>query len=377
MFWKGRKMMKIKLFLLTISLALASAQSTVNTCQDISQPGNYVMGTNLTGNPNCLSIHDTSNVNLNCAGHSITIDAANASNGGALALTNVSNYSITNCVIQTNNDLSNPNLESVYVLNSSNGTYSGNAIAYGSVGIQGDYIAFVNNTSNVGVNIQGTHETVSNNIFNIINTRLFQSAINIINPPPQGQLSTGNLIENNTINGGAAGTDSPQLGADSAITVGNITNSIVRNNVGSNTFNCGIDLFATVTNSLFSGNSISNFAHGGYCAFYLDNISGNTFSNNTADNGPWLFAFAKLNQLAYGTQYAYFQDNVFNVNRFTNPRVVNTSPYGADIEMGNVRPDTPLSVFVLGNNVFSTMDMFSHNFFFHVSIPYAALIFSI
>src|SRR5438128_9846041 len=87
--------------------------SRVTSCGAITAPGNLVVTADLSSSGTCLDVHDTHDVTLDCAGHSV---------GGqpALNMTDVDRFSVTNCTF-----VSTGAVGVVTLLRTSNGTFAG------------------------------------------------------------------------------------------------------------------------------------------------------------------------------------------------------------------------------------------------------------
>jgi hypothetical protein len=89
-----------------------STVSRITSCGAITAPGNFVVTADLSSSGTCLDVHDTHDVTLDCAGHSV---------GGqpALNMTNVDRFSVTNCTF-----VSTGAVGVVTLLRTSNGTFA-------------------------------------------------------------------------------------------------------------------------------------------------------------------------------------------------------------------------------------------------------------
>ena len=82
-------------------LPLSSPSAQISACSEISQPGSYTILHNISSSSGtCLNIHNTQNVNLDCKGNSVS--GYNQGHGGSgILISNVRNFSLSNCNINT------------------------------------------------------------------------------------------------------------------------------------------------------------------------------------------------------------------------------------------------------------------------------------
>src|SRR5437870_5829011 len=81
----------------TMSILVSTQTAkTISACGDITQGGDYVLDRDIvaTNNGECITVHDTSNVNIDCQDHIInSIDSA-------IHITNVDGFSVTGCMMK-------------------------------------------------------------------------------------------------------------------------------------------------------------------------------------------------------------------------------------------------------------------------------------
>lgn len=82
----------------TITVSPPSSALTVSACRQITSPGAYKLSADLapTGTAACIAIHDTSDVQLDCAGHTLS---AYSTQSEGLDISSVRNLSVKNCNI--------------------------------------------------------------------------------------------------------------------------------------------------------------------------------------------------------------------------------------------------------------------------------------
>jgi hypothetical protein len=133
---------------------IAPTNYTVSTCRNLNAPGNYTLTNNITSGGNCLNI-EANNVNIDCAGNSLTETGSGylicgAVNGRTcnLHLPPFQNASVRNCIINSGGDIGvaydtagNMDLGTVIIANSTFTNY-----VYGA-DIDGQVSAIIENNS--------------------------------------------------------------------------------------------------------------------------------------------------------------------------------------------------------------------------------------
>jgi hypothetical protein len=230
------------ILLLTPSLiTLVSAQTTLSSCQNISNSGNFELDQAVTNESTCFTI-DASDVALDCNGYEI--EFGNASEGTGVLVVGQSNVSVMNCRIQ----------------DPSEGDVSG-----------------------IGINFTGTVRSLILNNTVITNGTTNNYGIFLLHG------ANNNSIVNNTVRTRGTGTSNYGIVLFNVSRV-NVTGNVVQTN--GTDFNYGIFLPTTSSNNsivnnsvLTNGDSASNF---GIYAFTLshDNwlVSNFINTNGTSNN---------------------------------------------------------------------------------------------
>jgi len=230
------------------AVTVTAGGNTLTACSSIAAAGHYVLATDLPAISGCLRISGTSNVDVDCSGHSL----------GSILVTNVSSVTIRNCLVS--------------------GTIQMTGVNSGT--IEACHLnSFI--SSIAGTNVEIRSNTVA------ITAPGLPSGIRV-------QDGGSNRVIDNSVDGGYPG-GLERIGTDDGVIVQNETNDLIQGNVLSNVYDIGIEGVDTVSNSTFSGNTITNAGAAGVGAVFCTNWSGNTVSNNRVVLAPEFATFS------YGT----------------------------------------------------------------------------
>lgn len=327
----------------------AASPYSITSCRDITSPGVYTITANIAASTDCLSVHDTTNVDLNCAGHTITA-ASSVSGLTAVSVRNVTGFSLANCNIV----MSQPPPQLGYALritDSSHGnvhdnTFSGRAI------LQSDTSSWLAITANRFTNalIQqnaNQHNQITRNQLGFTG---YNGAGLIVS-----DYGSDNTINANTLDGfGGIDLNGNVYGFDDAIVIQSESNDRVTGNTMQNLYDCGIETVGFIQATTITGNTITNAHYCGIGGWYLNSWLGNTVSDNRVSYSTYLFVFYRMLALNGSEQFVYFKDNLFSGNTFANaPR----TSRGATVSMDPAaNAYVPAAAFVLGNNTFTAND---------------------
>ncbi len=352
----------------TESTSSASKQSDaaipITTCIGIHKPGSYILGRDIVG-PDagpCITMHDTANVELDCAGHSITTNIGL----DAIRLNAVTDFTIRSCVL--NNKTAEPPKDAfstaLSITDSRRGVITKNtfsASTFAAIYASSDIQVTGNTMQSQFLVSSSKRVSVQNNTF------VFVPAGSQTGAGTQLNLAggSGNTVSGNTFDGGSDGILKPaidsNIGADDSITMSDETGDTFRDNDIQNIYDCGIENSSSIFDFTIVGNHIKNAGVAGICGWYYSSVKGNTFDRNAVDDSPELFHFFR----AYGVKYAsdpivYFKDNIFSNNVLIHQRNANSpgshmaSFIVIDVPGDNsgVRPVTKADI-VTGNNTFT------------------------
>ncbi len=346
--------------------------TAVSACGEITAGGSYVLNADVGPNEkltDCIAIHDTSAVQLDCQGHAILANLTTFA--AALSVQNVQNFSVKNC-----------RFTAFYlnVTDSALGTFSGNTMSYPD---KSQIAAFqVWNSSrfvfdnNVVAGVYWQNYSVSNTISNNRLQAPSQTSAAVV----ASSDGVHTRIFNNTLDGAWDGNLATRLfndqaGADEGIVLGDESDALIENNQIQNVWDCGIESNGTLASSTIRGNHIVRAGYCGIGGWYWSSILGNTVSFNKVEKSGNLFEFKRdgamrpaawdfLKRMPADTMI-YFKDNVFEGNELINPIGSGGLPsFGAQIPIydnmgynGSSRPmpgelSPTASQFGYGNNLF-------------------------
>lgn len=371
-----------------INVVATAAAIPVSNCQAITQSGRYVLQKDLqaaTRTEACLYVHDTKDVQIDCAGHEVSQGLPE--NAIALEIGKVQNFSITNCNLK--------GLQ-IYIADSDNGSITKNTLRLppgtgwggggATAGVNFAYfdvwksnrLLFDHNS------VRGCYQqrisdsnTISNNTMTSPTEKTIYCPALILSDQ-----SKHSRIFGNSLDGSSAGEFVLWEGVDDGVVIGDGDDEWVTDNVMKNFFDCGIEFTGKILNSVIRNNQIKNTGYCGIGGWYWFGMRGSVISDNAVDGAPALFKFFRIFGLraAASDQYkniaadetVWFQDNTFIGNRFVNPK--GDSAEGSSIQLSaNMNYMGSLSSmpgermpgpgdYKLGNNVFKNND-FGHQLF--------------
>lgn len=344
---------------------------SITNCREITSPGSYVLQNDLSDGhtATCLNIHDTSNVYIDCANKTISLNYNDGSefNNKAITIKNVNSFSLKNCTIQTNIMDVYWVTSGLYLFNSSDGIITNNNFTnYAIVDVHGSSNLQVTN-NNFTRSFYNQFDGSNNN--RIENNTFYWSSIGMAQASILSQNSSGNSIKNNFIDGHGAGVPAGvNTGADDGIVLWIESGDTVSRNTLQNFWGCGIETVGLVKNSVFSNNTINNASYCGIGGWYWNSLQGNVFSQNKVNNSGTLFTFNRQYALLPEENFVYFTNNLFTDNVITN--INNIRGYATDIEMSHVT----LSVFgdINDNQFIASNATFTNNDFGTGPGPYIA-----
>ena len=204
----------------------------VSQCQQITKPGNYVLTRDLSdlsvpdSRYECIAIHDTSNVVLDCGNHMLSGGIPD----GQLRLTvlgirNVQGFSVIKCRLHT---------EGLLVEDSANGRFTDNTFTNAERDVQQAHLVFlrgqdmlVDYNTFIGVTVSqnfGHSMTVANNRFALDPGVTYQTWF------VDSHYAAHTRIVANVMDGGWHGPQGSRYGADNGVFLSDATDALVRNN---------------------------------------------------------------------------------------------------------------------------------------------------
>ncbi len=345
------------------------APALITSCGEIKRSGNYVLGSNLASSGDtCLNIHDVNDVHVDCRGysiksHSLSIPDFVKGSVSAVKFTNVRNFSLSSCMLTGTGTYTIP----LHIAKSIRGVIKNNIIGNNNVRVDSSsYLHLIENTFKADYyQIYSSYITIEKNVFNPVEPINTSGMISSL-------YGTNNKIINNDIDGKSDGIFNSELykniGADDGIIIQDESNDLIQDNRIKNNWDCGIETAGLVTDTQFVKNTITNSGVCGVGGWYWNSWKGNKVIGNIVDYTPQLFAIYRSYGLRPGGSdtpkdtYVYFQDNVFDNNKFINPRIApaysanfNFRDFGALSALPGELPVTPDKV-IIGNNKFMNND---------------------
>ena len=303
----------------TISVMSVEVPPPIAACRDITSPGAYKLAADLSPTETtCISVHDTHDVQLDCAGHTI---ARNVTTGAeSLVVYGTQDVSIRNCRFEAS---------SITLGGSTNGSFTNNTIVpssdrpFASAGFdRSSRMTFDSNTILGGAFSQnyGDGNTVSRNHITAASAFSAGTVLSVY--------GTGTHISGNVLDGSSTARFT---GADDGIVIEDERNAVIEDNTIQNVWDCGIEFAGVFASSTVARNRITNAAMCGIGGWYWLSVSKTTFVGNTVERSGTLFYFSH----DYGLRPAgfdwdkvmpadtavLFKDNVFEGNVLLDPVV--------------------------------------------------------
>ena len=361
-----------------LSVTTGAKTTVLKACGVVSTSGDYVLNADLTGvsNPvkggpptqtNCLTFSGITKFSLDCKNHIISMSGLAAL---MIEIDNSTNFQITDCNLVDTQP--NDNYTTIYVNNSKLGTIQKNNFGQSSAlysnqssftsNLSANLVVEKNNfTTSTYIQDSATNNYVGQNKFTWDNLSSKASPANL-----NSSLGSGNIIYNNTIDGGSttpaqqttsAGTDDGiTFGAASISPIGVETNDYIGYNQISNEWDAGIESVGKITGTTITHNTITNTAFSAIGSYFYTDWQNNVVSYNTYNDGVNNTVFMTfLNGLTFpaGSPQPSFQNNKF-LNNTLKP-TAGTLVQGLTLNFTS----SPTS-YALGNNLVKDND-FSHS----------------
>lgn len=312
-----------------LSVKSAQAPMVISDCRDITTPGSYTLGNDLAAPVSsgaiCMTIHDTHDVQLDCAEHRIR---GITQSWNALEIRNVTRFTMKNCTVDS---------DGVYVIGGSVGSFTHNTFTPQQSDFPNADIALTDVTHFVFANntVAGSYSELYGDSNTIFNNR-FTSAAKGTAGMVLSQMSAHVRIVGNTMDGQWDGVAGGRGGADDGVIIGSATDALVENNTILNVFDCGIEWIGTVSASTFRGNHIVGSGVCGIGGWYWASLSDSVIAANTIERSFRMFRITK----DYGLRAAgwdslhrmpaetavIFKNNLFDGNIFINSLQTQVTP---------------------------------------------------
>ncbi len=318
----------------------------IDSCRTLSKTGNYVLTGNILneGSGPCIKVTNVSNVTLDCKDHAIT----GKNEDYAIHVKGSSNFKIANCKLESNEPLpTNRAQHLLRIENSSKGEMDKDTI--------GGTYSSISGSSHIAI-----HDSVFTNQLNVYqsnNVSIKSSQFSNILDPITLQEGYDNSVISNTIDGKSDGRYvglENSIGADDGIVIKDQIGTVIQGNTLSNFFDCAIENVGYMYDAKIVGNTVRNT---GVCflgGWYYSSVKGILVKDNVVSQTPNLFYFSRLYALKPREKYVYFQNNTFENNKLSDPKLDTAYSLASRIVFNG--SDVPISQHILGNNVFKNND---------------------
>jgi hypothetical protein len=351
--------------------ATPAGSQVLSDCQEITTPGNYTLSADVTTAPGpnaCLWIHDTHDVLIDCASHSVTEGANGA---WVFAATNVQHLTVQKCQLTGRYAPLDHVSDGTFLANSLN------ALPGSAWPAQLDLV-------------HAARFTASNNHFSgaFLRSQYSDSVIvqdnSFVMTPDAGAVlgsfiwsyyGTHVQILRNDMDGkwdGLIGSQYTYNGADDGIILQDETDALVEFNTIRNVFDTGIEWLGVLNRATVRGNAIANTGISGFGGWYWASELNCKFIGNNVRNGMMMYWIYHT----YGIRPAGFdqerlmsadagvlvQDNIFDANVSSGGR--NSGATGANIALFGMYPGGTILSGIPGERQVTDADLhYSNNSF--------------
>ena len=321
-------------------------------CTAITAPGTYVLAADLVApaDSTCLDVHDTSNVTIDCRGHTVT----SAGSTVAVVIVNVANvagFNLFNCTIRPA-PAGAPNYlnEDLALTNVTGGTIQHDQFLERTLLVlqQTNGVTFTDDT--VDGMVQSDHG--SGNTFRWLRAGMTGFQGSAILTLGFGDHET---VQYSTIDGGGGTGVNGNFGMDDGLLVQWGTSATVDSNVIANVWDCDIETMGLVTGTQFTNNQLNNAVSCGIGGWWWSSWRSNVVRNNRVDSSANLMSLYRLGGLdtSRGETTVYFDHNTFDSNGLSHP----TGQYGGVIDLTTAGNPALVGVpVVLGANLVTNND---------------------
>jgi|GEM_PF-6904942 len=318
--------------------------SNIDSCRTISAAGEYSLSRDLTNTKSepCIKIQNVNNVSLDCQNHTITSNNENYN----IYVKGSTNFKINNCKLVSSVGLPSASAQHVLRIEGSkqgevvNSTVGGN---YTTIS-DSSFVTARNNIFNTQFSVyKSNNVTLKDNNFNFAG-----GAVNIIL-----QEGNNNSLISNVFDGKSDGIFENKIGTDDIVFLDNEDNDLIQGNTLQNAYECAIE-FNRVSGVKIIDNKVNNTGLSFLCGWHYVSAKGIAVKDNMVNNSPSLFWFFRERALRPNESYVYFQDNIFENNKLSNPKTGKNFSFGAMIDFN--RSIVPLQNYIIGNNILRNND---------------------
>lgn len=319
----------------------------INSCTTISTPGNYILSKNIINidQKPCISIKNTKNVTLSC--NSNTIFSKNENQG--LYIENVSNFEVNNCKLVSESlvpvEVSTQNM--LQIESSKWGELK-------NITLGGNFNNFRNSSF---ITLRDSVVKSQLNVYRSNNITLKNNSFSNTSDNITLQEGYNNSIISNNIDGQSDGVFNGvnnSIGADDGIVIKDEKGDLIKDNDIKNFFDCAVENIGYMFNTKIVDNKVTNT---GVCflgGWYSSSVKDVLVKNNVVNNSPNLFYFSRIYPLKQNEKKVYFQNNIFEKNKLTNPKL-NTS-YSVGSRFVFTESDVLMKDYIFGNNILKNND---------------------
>jgi hypothetical protein len=319
----------------------------IDSCRTISTSGEYSLSGNLTNTKSeaCIKFQNVSNISLDCQNYTITSKNENYS----IYVKGSSNFEISNCKLASSVSLPSASVQHLLrVEDSKQGEISNISDGGNYSTISGSsFVTVQNSTFNHGLSIYK-----SNNIIIKENNFSLDKGESIVFQEGSNNSAISNFVDGKSDGVFRGGEDS--IGADDGIVIKDESGDTIQGNTLQNFFGCAIENNGYMFDAKIIGNKANNAGTSFLGGWWYSSVRGILVKNNVANNIPNLFYFSRLYALKPTEQNVYFQNNTFENNKLTNPKIGTSFSMGARIVFNG--SDVPLQNHILGNNILKNND---------------------
>jgi hypothetical protein len=304
--WNAQGMVTTRAAKLTVGAA-----TVVTSCTEISAPGNYVLGADAKATQStvggCLHVHDTHDVYLDCAGHSLTQNGHSSDQTtwvSSLLIERVRDFSVRNCALIDDepsvNESENGSISHITLTNDGSSQL---AFAMRTP----TRLQFFANIVVGGIyQFGGFQNTVAANTLSW--TPGIDGAALMVSGSSRGTLIAGNTMDG-SFTGGAW-----HLAADDGVLLSDETEPIVQDNAIANVYDTGIEWAGLLNAAKIRRNTISHTGYTGIGGWYWASLLNSEIVANDISGVPTMFYLQHTNVLRPIDTGIYFMNNRFEGN---------------------------------------------------------------
>lgn len=325
-----------------------TVSSKIDSCRTISTAGEYSISGDLTNTKSepCIKIQNVSNVSLDCQNHTITSKNEDYN----IYVKGSSDFKISNCkLVSSINVPAETSAQHVLrIEDSTRGEIYNSTVGGNYTSISGSSFITVRN-SNFSSELSVYK---SNNITIRDNKFSYGGAESITLHEGNNNSVISNFIDG--LSDGVFRGFTGNIGADDGVVIKDESGDLIQGNTLQNFYDCAIENAGYMFDAKIIGNKASN---AGVCflgGWWWSSVKGIVVKDNVVSNAPSLFYFFRRYGLKPNEQYVYFQNNTFENNKLSNPKLGTGFSWASSFVFDGSA--VPLQNHVLGNNILRNND---------------------